>query len=432
MEAADRHAKLLKGAETAVKKVSLTPRHRSTTQSTSKTSEACYRCGRTNHEPKDCRFRDAICNTCGKRGHISPVCRSKKSNKHAHKHSDARQSTQRTKWVTADVDCEDRETASDSNDLKLFMIGEKSSPPIEVEVQIDGQPLHMEVDTGAAVSIVSEETVKRLFPTASLNKSSVTLRTYTEERMRVCGEFQAQVRYGTQERSLTVVVVSGAGPSLFGRNWLKHLRLDWQKISSISAVPGPPKRLESLLNQHSEVFRDELGTVRSFEAKLQVRPDAKPKFWKARAVPFSIKEAIDQELERLESCGILQPVAYSEWAAPIVVVPKKDGRFRVCGDYKVTVNSALDVNQYPLPKPDDLFATLSGGQKFTKLDLSQAYQQIKLSEGSRPYLTVNTHRGLYQYTRLPFGVALPLQFFNKLWIHFSKASPTFCVILMTY
>ena len=80
-------------------------------------------------------------------------------------------------------------------------------------------------------------------------------------------------------------------------------------------------------------------------------------------------------LERsLESEGILEKVSYSDWAAPIVAVPKKDGNFRICGDYKVTVNLALDVDQYPLPKPEDLFAMLAGGQKFSKLDLSQAYQ----------------------------------------------------------
>ena len=65
----------------------------------------------------------------------------------------------------------------------------------------------------------------------------------------------------------------------------------------------------------------------------------------------------------------------------------------------------LDVDKYPLPNPQDLFSTLAGGCYFTKLDLSQAYQQMILEEDSRKYLTVTTHRGLYQYTRLPFGAA---------------------------
>ena len=91
---------------------------------------------------------------------------------------------------------------------------------------------------------------------------------------------------------------------------------------------------------------------------------------------------MENELDRLESSGILEKVSYSEWAAPIMVVPKKDGKIRLCGDYKVTVNSALEVDQYPLPRPDDLFATLAGGNKFTTLDLSQAYLQLVLDEES--------------------------------------------------
>ena len=62
-------------------------------------------------------------------------------------------------------------------------------------------------------------------------------------------------------------------------------------------------------------------------------------------------------------------------------------------------------HQHPLPNPEQLFVKLSEGEKFTKLDLSQAYQQILLDEDSREYVTINTHKGLYRPTRLPFGVA---------------------------
>ena len=74
-----------------------------------------------------------------------------------------------------------------------------------------------------------------------------------------------------------------------------------------------------------------------------------------------------------------------------MTVPKRDGKIRICGDYKVTINSSLDVDQYPLPKPDHLFATLAGGKKFTKLDLSQAYQQLLLDDESKELVTINTH-----------------------------------------
>ena len=78
---------------------------------------------------------------------------------------------------------------------------------------------------------------------------------------------------------------------------------------------------------------------------------------------------------------------------------------RLCGDYKVTVNPVLDVNQYPLPRPDDLVTRIPGRKRFTKLDLTAAYQQMPLNEESRKYVTVNIYRGLYRYKCLPFGIA---------------------------
>ena len=96
---------------------------------------------------------------------------------------------------------------------------------------------------------------------------------------------------------------------------------------------------------------------------------------------------------------------FADWATPIVVVPKKDGCVRICGDYKIIVNLVLEINQYPLPRLDDLFATLAGGKCFTTMDLSHAYNQVTLDEGSHQHLTINMHRGLYRYTPMPFGVA---------------------------
>ena len=84
---------------------------------------------------------------------------------------------------------------------------------------------------------------------------------------------------------------------------------------------------------------------------------------------------------------------------------KQDGTVRLCGDYRVTVNKAVKVDSYPLPRVEELFAALSGGKYFTKLAMSQAYLQLPLDKQSRELVTINTHRRLFQYTRLPFGVS---------------------------
>lgn len=77
----------------------------------------------------------------------------------------------------------------------------------------------------------------------------------------------------------------------------------------------------------------------------------------------------------------MYPVKTSEWGTPLVVVPKPDSSFRLCGDYKVTVNQTISEEQYPIPI-DDMFGTLARGKKFTKHDLSQAYLQLEQNKES--------------------------------------------------
>ena len=115
---------------------------------------------------------------------------------------------------------------------------------------------------------------------------------------------------------------------------------------------------------------------------------------------------------------------------PIVAVLKSDRKnVRVCGDFQMTVNPVSRLNRYPLPKVEDLFATLAEGKIFTKLDLTQAYQQLKLDTPSQKYVVINTHKGLFQYTRLPFGVSSAPGIFQKTMETLLRGIPVVIVYL---
>lgn len=115
---------------------------------------------------------------------------------------------------------------------------------------------------------------------------------------------------------------------------------------------------------------------------------------------------MEQELQPLVRDGVLEKVNTSRWATPIVPVLKKNNRVRICGDFSVTINPKLLVDEHPFPTIDELFASMAGGEKFTKINLQKAYLQLEVREEDREFLTLNTHRGLFRSTRLMYGVAL--------------------------
>ena len=315
-------------------------------------------------------------------------------------------------WVDAPESGSQPQDEEPELERVIWRIGGPPSRPLSVQMEVDRVPLQMELGTGATVSLISRTTKEKLFPQAKLLPSKVILQTYTTERIDVIGVMKVRVKYGIFDDMLELLVVEGKGPALMGRDWLQVVRLDWQTlgIAKLSTKTSP---LEDLLQKYSQLFGPDQGTMKELTASLTVRPDAKPRFFRPRPVPYALKEPIERELDRLEEAGVVEKVDYSDWAAPIVPVPKPDGSVRLCGDYKVTINPALEVDQYPLPKPADLMASLSGGKMFSKIDLSSAYQQMVLTEESRKYVTISTHRGLYRFTRLPFSVASAPALFQK-------------------
>ncbi len=399
-EQAEINSRSLKAGEPSIKKLSAAHSNRPSTGGTQQQRKTCYRCNRPNHAASECRFINATCNYCNKKGHIAPACKKKIAN-------------ERKSNTHSVVDTSD---APDGDDGVFFLnkVGNRTGDPIVVNLDIEGKLIPMEVDTGAAFSVISEKTYKNLLPEVKLRRSTIKLKTYTEERIPVVGQLHVHVSYGTQKAPLVLLVVAGEGPTLMGRNWLKYIRLDWKSIHQITSDSPKSSELRHLLDKYEEIFNDELGTIKNFRATLEIREGVTPRFQRVRPVPFAIKATIEEELDSLERSGAIEKVSHSRWAAPIVAVPKKNGKLRICGDYKVTINPVLIVDQYPLPTPEQLFSTLTGGTKFTTLDLSQAYQQLLLDEQSREYVTINTHRGLYRYTRLPFGVASAPAMFQKL------------------
>ena len=170
-----------------------------------------------------------------------------------------------------------------------------------IELHANRKSLKIEIDTGAALSIISEETRRKIFPDEPLRDSSIFLKTYTGERIRLMGQLNLSVGYEGQKQNLVMLVVEGNGPSLYGRNWIKYIHPNWHKIGTVHSS----SRFHSILEKHEAVFKNDLGRIRSHTATLQVQPGATPNCFRARQVPFAIRDAVGSELDRLEREGIL-------------------------------------------------------------------------------------------------------------------------------
>ena len=325
MEAAARDVKQFKESPPVVVNVT------SLTKNSGSRRRPCYQCGHNNHTVSECKFCEATYHNCGKVGHIAPACRSPKKTTNSttpqRPASNSRTMPQcatsrpQTKWV--EVESEPTDQASEE-ELVLFTVGAGASPLIEVKVQTNDKPLIMELDTGADISIISESTYQSMFSAQPLQPCTLPLKTYTGERMSVLGKLPVRVQYEDQPPvEQTLIVVTGDGPPLLGRSWLKSMRLNWKKIAAVTLQQDPKKKLNTLLKEYHEIFSDDLGTIQQFKAQIAIKENAKPKFFKPWSVPIAIKPLVEDELDCLEQIGVLEKVSYSEWATPLVVVPRR-------------------------------------------------------------------------------------------------------------
>ena len=181
---------------------------------------------------------------------------------------------------------------------------------------------------------------------------------------------------------------------------------------------------QQLCTEYPELFEPELGCLKGVELDIRFKPDAQPIFCKPRTVPFAIMEDLHNAYNAGIKKGIWVPTKFNAYGTPVVPIRKallpgqQKAKLRVCGDYSVTVNPQLEKHRHPIPLPEDLMQKLSGGYYFTKVDLADAYNQIKLTPESQKRLALSTHRGVLLQTRgYPTGFLLPQATSRRSWIN---------------
>lgn len=296
----------------------------------------------------------------------------------------------------------------ESEDYCLFTL-DCTNNAILINLKIENLDVSFNLDTRSSYSVISENYYIEKFYHKNLKHTNKVFNLYNGDQIVPLGYITCNVIYNNKECELDLYVIKNAvGPPLLGRDFYNLFCL---YISTINFLELPVD-INSLVKEFNKVFAPGLGTFKQGCISIKLKSkNVSPKFFRARPLPFAIKNKVDLELESLEKIGVITPVNYSPWGTPIVPVLKKDGSVRICGDFKVTVNPYIEIDQYPLPRINELFVKLQGGVHFSKLDLSNAYQQFCLDQSSKELMTISTHKGLYQYNRAPFGIAsIPAKF----------------------
>lgn len=408
--------------------------------------KTCFCCGKGNHISKDCYYRNFTCNFCGKVGHLKKVCKALNSNNSRPNPSFKNKQQTNVKYVsnteTSRPMVHDDKPSNELNkstsistitvddlemDDTLFHINSRPEinpnminriKPIFVNIIVEDHPVSFELDTGSGITAMNLKDFKTNFKNVPLKKTEEEFLSYSGETITPIGIANVKCKRLKErdaiELPLYVINTNKNRPNfntppILGRLWLSKLKMNIQfdenNVQIKNVISADSKNVDNVLMKFPQVFSNTLGTYNKLKCKLSLKENSKPIFFKPRQIPYALKEKVEKEIDRLISEKIVTPVHTSDWGTPVVPILKPDGTIRLCGDYKVTVNPNLNVDRHPIPRVEELFNALRGGQKFSKLDLSQAYMQIELDENSKKLTTISTHKGLFVYNRLPYGIA---------------------------
>ena len=183
----------------------------------------------------------------------------------------------------------------------------------------------------------------------------------------------------------------------------KHLQKLFEE-SSLLLSESQAAELGSVLSEYQDRFSkgdEDLGCFTKIKHQIDTN-DARPIRQKMRRTPIGFQDEEDKLLKKMLASKVVEE-SNSAWASPSVLVRKKDGTVRWCIDFRA-VNSVTVKDAYPLPNIEECLDTLAGSQFFSTLDMASGYWQIEMEEKDKPKTAFLTKHGLYQFTRMPFGL----------------------------
>ena len=347
--------------------------------------KACFRCGKTDHLANNerCKARNAQCIKCKKTGHFWKYCRSRES-----------ENKEDVKFVQPVQHQSDK-----SNPEYVLYTTNNEGLGVETDVEINGKLVQMMIDTGCAKTLIPKQWFRNNL-NIPLNPTNVKFSAFGGGDLKCLGVFDAKLRCNKMEVMEPVYVIDVEGPPLLGRSALSTLNL--VKIHAVGE--SPTKAREKIYQEYENLFKEELGDFKNYEYKIKINSDVPPKVQKQRPVPAPLEDRLKQEIERMIQEDVIEEATGASWISPVQIVYKGNGELRVCVDLR-EANKAVIRERFPIPRIQDLLRQLSGARMFSTLDLRKAYWQVRLAKESREITSFIAAGKVYQFKRLPFGLA---------------------------
>ena len=392
---------------------------------TEKTTIICYRCGKPDHKANDCRYKNSSCNYCNIKGHLESVCRKKQK-------AARYESKGKVKLI---------------NVVNAVSINQDTIPKLQVPIKIYGKQCLMEIDTATTGNFITRQCWDNL-GRPQLDPPTAQYESASKHDLPVKGIFmgKTEVPGSPEQYDICYTVTDVPDLNLLGRTATKKMGISVDQIldstqpcnavfSHLKADTKLRSECQQICDEFPDLWKPELGCLRDYELEVEFKRQSHPIFCKARPVPIALQEDLEQAYKDGIATGTWELVQFNDYGTPVVPVKKallpgqRKTKIRVCGDYSVTINRQLEEHRHPLPLPEDLMRKLGGGYGFTKIDLADAYNQIKLGPKSQKKLALSTHKGVLLQKRLPFGIKSAPGYFQQIMDQLTQDLPGVAVYL---
>ena len=178
-------------------------------------------------------------------------------------------------------------------------------------------------------------------------------------------------------------------------------------VKEADASEDQKRKLETVLTRNANVFSkscDDVGHYKGESIDLKLKdPECEPIFIRPRRLPHAGKEWLSEKVKKMEELGIIEECSGSSFNAPVHLVKKKNGEYRLTIDYR-GLNTLLRPNRYPIPRIPEIIESLSGSAYFSICDLRSGFWNIRLNKSSRDLTAFTVSQRQYQWRRLPMGL----------------------------